>query len=109
VVSFVPRVDAAFVPTDGSITKEMRSRDMAAVQRTLENKKVVERLKALGYSPQEIEAKVSRLDDAELHKLSTRIENVSSGGIIGVVIGVLLIILLVVLILEIEDDEIQID
>lgn len=109
VVSFAPRGNAAFVATGDTITQEMRTNDLAAVQKTLENKKVVERLETLGYSPQEIQARVSQLSDEELHKLSTRIENVSSGGFIGVIIGVLLIVLLVVVIMEIEDDEIQVE
>jgi hypothetical protein len=109
VVSFAPRGNAAFVATGDTITQEMRADDLSAVRKTLENKKVVERLKTLGYSPQEIRARISQLSDEELHKLSTRIENVSSGGVIGVIIGVLLIVLLVVVIMEIEDDEIQIE
>lgn len=109
VISIVPKAQAGFVPTDESVVSEMRSHDAAVVKRVLENKKVGERLKALGYSEQEVEARLSQLSDAELHRLSTKIDSLASGGIIGAVIAILIVVLLVVLILEITDKQIIVD
>lgn len=102
--SFVPRVDAAFVPNAGIMAGEQRASDLSAVQKTLENKMVSERLQALGYSPAEVEQRLSMLSDAELHDLAKKIDNLTQGGDgFGLVIGILVVVLLVVLILHFAD------
>lgn len=109
VISAVPKAQAAFVPTDQSVVSDMRGQDMATVKQVMENKIVSQRLKALGYSEQEVEAKLSQLSDAEMHKLATKVDNLTSGGVIGFVIAVLIVVLLVVLILDVTDKQVIVD
>ncbi|EGY26516.1 hypothetical protein DA2_1252 [Desulfovibrio sp. A2] len=103
-LSFVPRVEAAFVPNAGIVAGEQRTGDMGTVQKALENKMVSERLQALGYSSAEVEQRLSMLSDAELHDLAKKIDNLTHGGDgFGFVIAILVVILLVVLILHFAD------
>lgn len=103
-LSFVPRVEAAFVPNAGVMAGEQRASDLTSVQKALENKMVSERLQALGYSQAEVEQRMSMLSDAELHDLAKKIDNLTHGGDgFGFVIAILVVILLVVLILHFAD------
>ncbi len=108
-LSFVPRVQAGFVPTEEFIEFDTRLHDMATAQKAIENKLVSERLKALGYSEQEIMQRLEQLSDDELHQLASRIDTLTTGGdALGLVIGVLLVILIVIVILKVTDKRIVI-
>ena len=101
VFSLVPRVDASFIPSEESAASSLRSKDLGVVQKVLEQKMVQERLRSLGYSEEEIQARLDLLTDAELHQLATQLDTLTAGGDgIGFVIGILLIIVLVLLILH---------
>ena len=107
ILSFVPRVaDAAYVSNYDmlSSTIEGKDGDMDTIQQTLENKMVVERLEALGYSKEEISDRLAMLTPEERHDLATRIDSLHSGqGAWGIVIGVLVVVLIVLLILHFTD------
>ena len=107
ILSFVPRVaDAAYVSNYDmlSSTIENKDADMDAIQQSLENKMVVERLEALGYSKEEISDRLAMLTPEERHDLATRIDSLQSGqGAWGIVIGVLVVVLIVLLILHFTD------
>ncbi|WP_035040712.1 PA2779 family protein [Desulfovibrio sp. X2] len=99
VVGFVPRVEAGFVPTTRSDSLQSRDADLAAVQKVLENKIVVQRLADFGYNPQEIQSRLKLLSDADLHKVATQIQDVETAGDFwGVVLVIAIIAALVVLI-----------
>jgi hypothetical protein len=99
-VSLVPRVEAAFVPSDQSPASLSRQEDIATIQRALEHKLVKERLTDLGYTEEEIKARLDRLSDAEVHSLATQIDSLMpAGGFTSVVVVILLVAILVVLIL----------
>jgi hypothetical protein len=100
VVSLVPRLEASFVPSDQSSAPISRQEDMATIQKGLEQKLVTERLKDLGYTEEEIKARLDRLSDSELHSLATQIDTLmSAGSTAGVLVVILLVAILVVLIL----------
>jgi predicted PurR-regulated permease PerM len=100
VLGFVPRLDAAFVPSADSSPALNRQIDMARVQKILEDKMVRERLKDLGYTQDEISARLDQLSDQELHALATRLDTLTAGGsTTGVLIVVFLVAILIVLIL----------
>ncbi len=100
-VSVVPNVNAGFVPSKESMSTSMRQQDMAHVQQALENKMVAKRLQDLGYTSQEINARLAQLSDAEVHALATQLDNLApAGGALGVVAAVLLIVVLVLLVLR---------
>lgn len=107
--SFVPKAEASLVPTAMSMSSELRSQDLASVQKVLENKAVKARLSALGYSDAEISAKLSQVSDSELHGLASQLDALDAGGDgIGFVIGLLVIVLLVVVILKLTDKTVTI-
>ena len=99
-VSLVPRVEASFVPSDQSASSISRQEDMATIQRALEDKLVRERLKDLGYTEEEIQARFDRLSDAEVHSLASQLDSLMpAGGWEVAVVVILLVAILVVLIL----------
>jgi Family of unknown function (DUF6627) len=99
-VSLVPRVEASFVPSDQSASSISRQEDMATIQKALEQKLVKERLKDLGYTEEEIKARLDRLSDAEVHSLASQLDSLMpAGGWEAAVIIILLVAVLVVLIL----------
>ncbi|MBP1727584.1 MAG: hypothetical protein H6Q51_2882 [Deltaproteobacteria bacterium] len=100
-VSLVPRVEASFVPSDEqSASSISRQEDMATIQRALEDKLVRERLKDLGYTEEEIKARLDRLSDAEVHSLASQLDSLMpAGGWEAAVVVILLVAILVVLIL----------
>ncbi len=108
ILSFAPRVDAAYVSNydmlSGQVENKGQDADMGTIQRTLENKMVVERLEALGYTKEEISDRLAMLTPEERHDLATRIDSLHSGqGVWGIVIGVLVVVLIVLLILHFTD------
>ncbi|MFH1091957.1 MAG: PA2779 family protein [Pseudomonadota bacterium] len=107
VISLVPPVDASFISSLDSFSSPLREKDMAVVQKALESKMVINRLKALGYTEDEITARLHQLPDDELHRLASRIDTlVPAGDGLGVIIALLVIVLLVVVILVVADKRI---
>lgn len=107
--SFVPKAEAGLVPTSMTMASELRAQDLASVQKVLEQKAVSERLAALGYSQEEVSAKLAAVDDAELHSLASQLNALEAGGDgLGIIIGLLVIVLLVVVILKLSDKTVTI-
>lgn len=107
--SFVPKAEASLVPTSMTMASELRAQDLASVQKVLEHKAVKARLSALGYSDAEISAKLSAVDDSELHSLASQLNALEAGGDgLGIIIGLLVIALLVVVILKLSDKTVTI-
>ena len=106
-LSLVPRVEAGFISSAESFGATSRQQDLATLQRALENKLVQERLKALGYSDEEIKARLAQLSDQDLHNFATQIDTLTAGGDgLGLVIAILIIIILVIIILKLMDKKI---
>lgn len=82
-----------------------RAEKIESVRKALEHKVVAQRLADYGLSQEEAMARISTLDDKQLHQLASLSDEIG-GGVLGVVIGVLLIILLVVVILKVSDKRI---
>lgn len=94
-LAFVPKVEASFVPSSLSSSVELRAQDMASVQKTLENKMVSERLATLGYSPEEINARLGQLSDGEMHNLAAQLGSLDAGGgALGLIIVLMVIVIL---------------
>jgi hypothetical protein len=82
---------------------------MASIQRALEQKLVKERLKELGYTEDEIKARLDRLPDTELHALASQLDSlVPAGDGTGVVIALLVIVILVLVIVMLLGHRIRI-
>lgn len=102
-ISLVPRVEAAFIPSSDSRNGLMRNQDIQTIQKALENKIVKQRLQDLGFSEEEIQERLNQLSDEEVHSLAMQIDSLSQGGILGVVIAVLVIVVLVLVIMKLMD------
>ena len=60
-MSLVPRVEAAFIPSSDSRTGLVRSQDIQTIKKALENKIVKQRLQDLGFSEKEIQEGLNQL------------------------------------------------
>lgn len=99
-ISIVPHVEAAFIPSAESQTELTRDQDMHIITKALKNKLITQRLQDLGFSDQEIKERMDQLSDQEVHNLAMQIDSLTPGGIFDVVISVLVIVLLIVVILR---------
>jgi hypothetical protein len=107
ILGMVPKVDAAFISSFESMDHEFQTNDLETVRQFLETKAVTNRLEALGYSPEEVQARLSSLSNEEIHQLAGNINTLTTGGDgLGVVIGILVIVLLVILILKLTHKQI---
>jgi hypothetical protein len=101
---------AALIPSVGSSHQSGTANltdDLSTIQRALENKLVQERLRAYGFTPEEIRAKLETMTPTQIHLLAQASNDVLAGGDgIGVVIGVLVIIILVIIVLKLLNKEI---
>ena len=100
-IGITPRVDAAFSPTEVlPLLQSDRQSDIQKIQKVLEVKMVVERLKAFGFTQDEIQARLNQLNDQQIHLMAQKLDELNVGADGGeVVIAILLIAILVVLII----------
>jgi catabolite regulation protein CreA len=98
-MSAAPRVDAGFLPSEAIPSCQQKGNvDLQNIRKTLESKMVRERLNQLGFSEDEIQMKLSQLDDEQIHQLALSIDEIKVGGngfevlvillLIGILIGV---------------------
>ncbi len=102
ILGIAPRVDASFAPSAAlPISQTDRAADLATLQKALEQKMVKERLANLGFTPDEVKARIDQLSDQQLHKVAQNLDSLKVGGDgIGIIIGVLIIAILVVLLIQ---------
>ena len=94
---------AMLVPADipAATPSATRSADMKTIRGALESKILRERLKELGLTDTEINSRLSKLSDKQVHELATRIHAVNPGGdftVIGILIAVVLVLLIIYLV-----------
>jgi len=82
-ISIVPQVEAAFISSDESFSYNMRQQDTATIKKALEQKLVKQRLKTLGYSEDEVKARLDKLSENELHRFATQLDALKAGGGLG--------------------------
>jgi hypothetical protein len=81
VLGITPRLYAGFSPSEAvSILTYDRSSDLEKVRKVLEMKMVRERLKNFGFTPNEIEKKLSQLEDQQIHQLALSLDELKVGG-----------------------------
>jgi hypothetical protein len=81
VLGITPRLYAGFSPSEAvSILTYDRSSDLEKVRKVLEMKMVRERLKNFGFTPNEIEKKLSQLEDQQIHQLALGLDELKVGG-----------------------------
>ena len=103
IIGIAPRVDAAFAPSEiMGLAHADRSVDLERIQKVLEVKAVGERLKQLGFTPEEIQSRLSQLSDQQIHQIALQLDNLKVGkdGALGIIIALLVIAILVVVLLK---------
>ena len=99
--AITPKVEAGFLPSEIIGQSQInRSSDVGKIQKFLETKMVRERLRAFGFSQEEIQTRLNHLSDDQLHQVALQLDELKVAGNGGeVVIIVLLILILVALII----------
>ena len=103
VLGIAPRVEAGFAPSDViALSQVDRVTDIDKIQKALETKMVRERLEKLGYTHEEMNSRLARLSDQQIHNLALQIDEIKVGGDggLGIVIACLVIAILVVLLIQ---------
>ena len=108
VIGVTPRVYAGFALSEGLVLASgERSADLGRIQKFLEMKMVQERLKDLGFTPEEIQGKLKDLNDQQIHELAMKVDDMKVGGDgLGIIIALLVIALLVIVIIQISGHQI---
>ncbi len=97
VFGIVPKVDAGFSPTDvKAVIEQNRAADIEKVQKVLEIKMVSERLSQLGFTSDEIKARLNGMSDEQIHQLAQTLDDLKVGGDLGW--GIVFILVIVILI-----------
>lgn len=97
IMGAVPRVDAAFAPSEKVGSAVERSGDMEAIRGVLENKLVAQRLQDLGYTQDEITSRLSEMTDTQIHALALDLDSLKVGQSGEWIIITLLLVIIVVL------------
>jgi len=77
-----------------------RTEDLQTVRKVLEQKIVQQRLQDIGLSQEDINARLDRLSDGQLHVMATQLNAVipaGDNGTVWTIVGILLIVVLVIL------------
>ncbi|MBW1677950.1 MAG: PA2779 family protein [Deltaproteobacteria bacterium] len=99
VVGIAPRVDAGFSPSEiTALSQADRISDLQNIQKILETKMIRKRLQQLGFSQDDIQGRLSRLNDQQIHQIALKLDEIRVGGngfevlvvllLIGILVGV---------------------
>jgi hypothetical protein len=103
VIGITPRVYAGFAPSQVlELSPGERAADLQKIRQFLEMKMVGERLKELGYTSEEIQSRLSQLNDEQIHQLAIKLDdlNVAGDSALGIIIALLIIAILVIVIIQ---------
>lgn len=108
VIGIAPRVDAGLSPSETiAIPQFDRVSDIQKIQNFIEMKMVKERLEKLGFTQDEIQARLSQLSDQQIHQIALKLDDLKLGGDgLEVVVLLLVIVILVVLLLQLTGHKI---
>ena len=97
VIGFSQNVYAGFVPSNKMMNPDggNRAEDLQKVQNVLESKMVGERLKQLGFTPEEVQGKLAYLSDGQLHQLAVQLDDLKVGGDAGMGVVILICVVLI--------------
>lgn len=99
IVGIAPRVEAGFSPSEAAaLSKVDRAAELEQIQKALETKMIKERLGKLGLTQEEVNKRLSQLDDRQIHQLALKIDDLRVAGngfevfvaflLIGILVGV---------------------
>lgn len=99
-IGIAPNVNAGFSPSQlTGVMTESRQADLQCVRSFLEMKIVADRLAQLGFSPIEVQSRLSTLTDEQLHRLALKVNDIKVGGDGGAAVIVVLVIVVLALII----------
>jgi hypothetical protein len=101
VIGVTPNCFAGLSPSEIIIlSRTERPQDLQKLQKFLETKMVRERLKDLGFIPEEVQMKLGNLSDQQIHQMALHLDEMKvAGDGVAIFIAVFLIAVLVVLII----------
>ncbi|MEI9477530.1 MAG: PA2779 family protein [Deltaproteobacteria bacterium] len=110
VIGMTPRVYAGFSPSELMGPSPIdRTSDLQKIQEVLETKMISERLTQLGFTADEIQARLNQLGDEQIHQFALQLDQLKVGGDgVGIVIGILVIAILVVILIYLLGHRIEI-
>lgn len=97
-IASIPHNSLAYLIESQSLANS-READMNNIQRVLESKMVSQRLSELGLSMDEINSRISWLNDADVHQFASQLDSLMPGGDIAITIMSLLVITILVLVI----------
>ncbi|HVN98353.1 MAG TPA: PA2779 family protein [Syntrophorhabdaceae bacterium] len=103
VIGITPRVEAAFAPSQTlQLAVVDRTQDLTKIQAVLETRVVRQRLQDLGFTYEEINARLSEMTDQQIHSIAQKMDDLKVGkdGALGVIIALLVIVALVIIIIN---------
>lgn len=99
VLALAPRTGQAVVVKGDDQSQLNRARDMEQIRVLLEKKEVASRLESMGMASAEVEKRLARLSDQDLHKLALEFDKLNPGGQVDTfALTMTLLIVLVVII-----------
>jgi len=103
IVAIAPRVEAGIAPSEVFNPSLERVQALDKIQKTIEAKLVRERLEKLGYTTAEVQARLERLSDQQLHELALNLDSLKVAGSdgLGIIVALLVIAILVVILLQV--------
>ena len=98
-MGIVPRVDAGLSPSELiALSHAERTSHLQDIQKILETKMICKRLQQLGFSQDDIQGRLSMLDDQQIHEIALKLDEIRVGGngfevlvvllLIGILVGV---------------------
>jgi len=110
IIGSIPAKSMAYVVgAEGTSTVSSRAADMEKAQRVLESKLVSEKLNSVRLDKAEINKRLDKLSDAELHQFAGQLDSLYPGGdVLSLAIAILIIVILVMVILKLSDRKIVI-
>lgn len=101
VLSFASSSPAMFIPAlQGGNGTGHREADLQRIQKLLESNIIRDKLSQFGLTSEEIEDRLHRLDDEQIHQIASQIDTLEAGGDAEWIIIVVLVALIVFLVLE---------
>ena len=109
VIGITPPVYAGFSPSGMiGLSPAERSADLQKVRKFLEMKMVGERLRELGLTPGEVQSRLDRLNDPQLHQLALRVNDLTVSGDegLGIIIFLLVLAIIIVVIIQVTGHQV---
>ena len=96
VIGIAPRLEAAFSQSEILVVDSaLRVSDLEKIGSVLEHKLVRQKLQDLGFTAEEIGARLSALTDQQIHDLATKLDQLKVGGDGGMTAAVVAVMVIV--------------